>query len=84
MMVILGIIRRNKPAIKIKVIIVYVLLCSLCLAIPGIFGFAGNLFNPYWYLIAQIIYLIFGIIHVNLLHKYFKKHIDSSGNEHFV
>jgi uncharacterized protein with ParB-like and HNH nuclease domain len=44
---------------------------------PGFFGFAGNLFNPYWYLIAQIIYLIFGIIHVNLLHKYFKKHIDS-------
>ncbi|WP_292008965.1 TssN family type VI secretion system protein [Chryseobacterium sp.] len=77
MMVILGIIRRNKPAIKMKVIIIYFLLCSLCLAIPGFFGFAGNLFNPYWYLIAQIIYLIFGIIHVNLLHVYFKKHIDS-------
>ncbi len=60
-----------------KVIIIYFLLCSLCLAIPGFFGFAGNLFNPYWYLIAQIIYLIFGIIHVNLLHVYFKKHIDS-------
>lgn len=43
MMFILGIIRRNKPAIKIKVIIVYVLLCSLCLALPGVFGFAGNL-----------------------------------------
>lgn len=77
MMVILGVIRRNKPAIKIKVIIVYVLLCSLCLALPGFFGFSGNLFNPYWYLISQIIYLIFGIIHVNLLDRYFKKHIDS-------
>lgn len=77
MMVILGVIRRNKPAIKIKVIIVYVLLCSLCLALPGIFGFTRNLFNPYWYLIAQVIYLIFGIIHVNLLHRYFKKHIES-------
>ncbi len=77
MMVILGIIRRNKPAIKIKTIIIYVLLCSLCLAIPGIFGFAGNLFNPYWYLIAQIIYIILGIIHVNLSDRYFKKHFSS-------
>ncbi|WP_326983670.1 TssN family type VI secretion system protein [Chryseobacterium sp. MYb264] len=77
MMVILGVIRRNKPAIKIKTIIIYFLLCSLCLAIPGIFGFAGNLFNPYWYLISQIIYLILGIIHVNLLHRFFRKHIDS-------
>ena len=77
MMVILGAIRRNKPAIKIKTIIIYVLLCSLCLAIPGIFGFAGNLFNPYWYLIAQIVYLILGIIHVNLSDKYFKKHFSS-------
>ncbi len=79
MMVILGIIRRNKPAIRIKTIIIYFLLCSLCLAIPGIFGFAGNLFNPYWYLISQIIYLILGIIHVNLLHRFFRKHIDSLG-----
>lgn len=77
MMAILGVIRRNKPAIKIRVIIVYVLLCSLCLAVPGFFGFSGNLFNPYWYLISMIIYLLFGIIHVNLLHTYFRKHIQS-------
>jgi hypothetical protein len=78
MMVILGFIRRNKPAIQIKTIIIYVLLCSLCLAIPGVFGFAGNLFNPYWYLIAQIVYLILGIIHVNLSDRYFKKHFEST------
>lgn len=79
MMSILGFIRRSQPAIKIKVIIIYILLCSLCLAIPGLFGFSGNLFNPYWYLISQIIYFILGIIHVNMLHKYFKKHIPSFG-----
>lgn len=79
MMSILGFIRRSQPAIKIKVIIIYILLCSLCLAIPGLFGFSGNLFNPYWYLISQIIYLILGIVHVNLLHHYFKKHIPSFG-----
>lgn len=77
MMVILSAIRRSQPAIKIRTIIIYVLLCSLCLAIPGISGFTGNLFNPYWYLIAQIVYLILGIIHVNLSDRYFKKHFTS-------
>ncbi|CAA7392401.1 TssN family type VI secretion system protein [Chryseobacterium fistulae] len=79
MMVILGVIRKNTPSIKIKTIIVYILLGSLCLSIPGFLGFAGNLFNPYWYLIAQMYSLLVGIAHVNLLDKFFKKHIDSLG-----
>jgi hypothetical protein len=76
---IMSAIRRNQPAIKIKVIIIYVLLCSLCLAIPGFFGFSKNLFNPYWYLISQAIYLLLGIFHVNLMHRFFRKHIQSFG-----
>ena len=76
MFFILGLIRKARPAIQIKHIIIYVLLGGLCLALPGMFGFSGNLFNPYWYLISQIVYLIFGVLHVNLLHKFFRKHID--------
>ncbi len=78
MMFIMGIIRKNTPAVKLKHIIVYVLLCSICLALPGFFGFAGNLFNPYWYLGAQLIFLALGIVHVNLLHHYFRKHFTST------
>lgn len=78
MMFIMVRIRKNKPAIKIKHIIVYVLLCGLCLAIPGIFGFTRNLFNPYWYMGAQVLYLGLGILHVNLLHHYFRKHFISN------
>lgn len=77
MMTILGVIRKSQPAIKLKVIIIYVLLCSLCLALPGFFGFSGNLFNPYWYLASQLIYLALGILHVNLMHGYFRKHFKS-------
>ena len=83
MMVILGVIRRNKPAIKIKVIIIYVLLCSLCLASQAFLDLPGNLLIRTGTFIAQVIYLIFGIIHVNLL-KYFKKAHRFSGNEYFV
>lgn len=78
MMFIMVRLRKNKPAIQIKHIIIYVLLCGLSLAIPGVFGFMGNLFNPVFYLIAAIIYLGLGILHVNLLHHYFRKHFTSN------
>ncbi|MCT3832679.1 TssN family type VI secretion system protein [Elizabethkingia anophelis] len=78
MMFIMGIIRKNTPAVKLKHIIVYVLLGGLILAIPGFLGFTGNLFNPYWYLGAQVVFLGLGILHVNLLHHYFRKHFTST------
>lgn len=78
MMFIMVRIRKNKPAIKIRHIIIYVLLCGLCLALPGFLGFTQNLFNPYWYLGSQILFLGLGILHVNLLHHYFRKHFSST------
>lgn len=76
---VMALIRRAKPAIKLKHIILYVLLAGLVLALPGFLGFSGNLFSPYWYLFAQLVYLALGILHVNLLHHYFRKHIDKMG-----
>lgn len=67
----LGYLKKKSPKIKLKVLIVYLLLAGLCLAVPGIFGFSGNLFNPFWYLIAMLIYLFLGVLHVNLLNYYF-------------
>lgn len=69
-------IRKGKPAIKIKVIIIYVLLTSLAFVLLGLLGFAGNLFSPYWYLLSMLISLGLGILHVNLLHYYFRKHFE--------
>lgn len=76
MVFILSAIRRGRPAINIKTIIVYVLLCGLAIALPGFLGFSGNQFNPYWYLLAMVYFLGMGILHVNLLHHYFRKHFD--------
>lgn len=69
--IILGIMKKKLPKIKGKLIIIYVLLASLCIAIPGFLGFSGNMFNPYWYLLALIIYLFLGIFNVNLMGAYF-------------
>lgn len=69
--VVLGYMKKQTPKIKGKILIVYILLSSLCLALPGFFGFSGNLFNPFWYLFSMLVYLLLGILHVNLMSKHF-------------
>lgn len=73
MAVLLGYMKKKMPKVNNKVLIVYVLLSSLCIAVPGLLGFSGNMFNPYWYLLAMIIYLFLGIFQVNLLSYYFQE-----------
>lgn len=67
----LGLMKKQSPKVKAKVLIFYILLSGLCLAIPGFLGFSGNLYNPYWYLFSMLIYLFLGILHVNLISSYF-------------
>lgn len=76
MVMVLSAIGRTKSAINLKAIIVYLLLSSLVIALPGFLGFSGNQFNPYWYLLSMFFYLGMGILNVNLLHHYFRKHFD--------
>lgn len=57
LMTILGVMKKKMPKLKTKVFIFYILIGALCLGLPGLLGFSGNMFNPYWYILAQIIYL---------------------------
>lgn len=63
--------KKQTPKVKGKVLIIYILLSALCLAIPGFFGFTGNQFNPFFYLFSMLVYLLLGILHVNLVSTYF-------------
>lgn len=74
--VVLGAIRKATPAIKIKTIMVYILLCTFSIAIGGFLGFSANQFSPYWYLFAMLFYVGLGIFNVHLLHYYFRKHFQ--------
>lgn len=63
-------IKKKNKLIANKILIVYILIGILIIALPGLLGFAGNSFNPYWYLIAQLYYLGLGIWNVTLLQKF--------------
>lgn len=73
----LSYLKKKVKSVKNKTLIVYILISSLCIASVGLLGFSGNMFNPYWYLVALLIYLFLGIINVNMLHQYFKKEQQS-------
>ena len=70
LMTILGVMKKKMPKLKTKVFIFYILIGALCLGLPGLLGFSGNMFNPYWYIMAQIIYLPLGILHLNRMGNY--------------
>lgn len=63
--------KKKTPSLKTKALIIYTLVCALCLGLPGFLGITGNMFNPYWYLLVMIMMLSLGILHVNLLKTFF-------------
>lgn len=71
LMAILGVMKKKSPKLENKVFIFYILIGSLCLGLPGLLGFSGNMFSPYWYILAQLLYFPLGILHVNLMDGYF-------------
>jgi len=66
------VVQKKNVAANNRKLIVYLLLASIVLALPGLGGLAGNAFSPYWYIFSQAIYLALGILHVNLLGIYFR------------
>ena len=68
--IVLGYMKKQLPRIKGKTLIIYILLAGLCLALPGLLGFSGNMFNPYWYLFSMLFCFSLGILHVNLINKH--------------
>ncbi|HTB99073.1 MAG TPA: TssN family type VI secretion system protein [Ferruginibacter sp.] len=67
------VVKHVNETISNTTVIVFIILFGLVMAIPGLFGFVGDTFSPWYYLLAQLIYLLLGIIFVQLYYVYFKK-----------
>lgn len=61
--------KRNK-LLRNKKLIFYVLLTSLLLSLPALFGFIDYWFMPYVYLSLQILYGILGWYNIKLVHHF--------------
>lgn len=74
-------VKKKNKIFQNKTLIIYVLVASLIIALPGIGGLAGNMFSPFWYLFAQLFYFLIGIYHVYLLDVYFKRKTNNKKDE---
>jgi hypothetical protein len=67
--------KKKNQLLGNRKLIVFLLLYSLLMAIPGFFGFLENSFTPWYYMATQIIYLLMGIAFVHFYDHYIKKDI---------
>jgi hypothetical protein len=63
---------KKKFTIKTATLLLYILISGLCLSAPGFLGFSGNRFSPDLYIVAMVVYLILGVVNINLLQHFFK------------
>lgn len=72
LVVFLLLLQKKMPFIKNKEVLLYVIISGIILALPGVLGFSGNMFNPYWYLLASLFYFLMGLVHVYQMAKRFR------------
>lgn len=68
--------KRKNQLLSNKKLIVFVLLSGLIMAVPGLFGLVEGNFAPWYYMGAQLIYLLFGVAFVHFYDVYFKKDVQ--------
>lgn len=70
------VLKRKNQLLSNKKLIIFVLLYSLIMAIPGLFGLSGGNFAPWNYMAAQGIYLLLGVAFVHFYDVYFKREVQ--------
>lgn len=68
-------VKKKNPLINNKHLIIFILLNALLVGLPGLFGIVGNNFNPWYYLIAQLVYVFIGIGFMQGYNKYFHEQV---------
>ncbi len=68
----MAVVKRKNALVSNKKLIIFVLLYSLAMCLPGFLSFAGGSFVPWLYLVAQVYYLLMGAAFVQLYSIYFQ------------
>lgn len=67
----MSVVAKMNPLINNKQLIIFILVSVFIVGIPGLLGIADNSFSPWYYLLAQVIYLFIGIGFMKGYNKYF-------------
>ncbi len=70
------VVKKKNQLLSNRKLIIFVLLYSLVMALPGFFGLLQTSFTPWFYIIAQIIYLLLGIAFVHFYDSRIQKNVQ--------
>jgi len=71
----MSVIAKVNPLLSNKQLIIFTLVNALVVGIPGLLGISGNDFSPWYYLVAQLIYLFIGIGFMKAYNRYFHEKV---------
>jgi len=74
----MGVMKKKNQLLSNRRLIIFVLLYSLVMAVPGLFGLVQSGFTPWYYMIAQLVYLLLGIAFVHFYDKYIQKDVQQN------
>jgi hypothetical protein len=69
--------KKKNAALDNKTLIIFSLTCALLAGIQGFWGIIGDIFSPYYYAFAQLVYIAGGILYVQSLGKYISPKLKS-------
>lgn len=75
--VLMNIVKKKNALISNKKLIVFVLIQSIVIALPGFLGITGSSFSPWYYLLVQILYIFLGLLFIQYYNKYFHEQVKS-------
>ncbi|MDJ1493634.1 TssN family type VI secretion system protein [Cytophagaceae bacterium DM2B3-1] len=62
--------KKKNAVLDNKTLILFVLLSGAAIGIQGLWGIIGDVFSPYYYVLAQAVYLIGGVLYVQGLARF--------------
>lgn len=71
----MSVVAKVNPLINNKQLIIFILVNAFVVGLPGLLGITGNDFSPWYYLVAQLIYLFVGIGFMKAYNRYFHEKI---------
>lgn len=70
------VVKKKNELLSNRKLILFVLLYSLVMAVPGFFGLLQSSFTPWYYMIAQVIYLLLGVAFVHFYDNHIQKDVQ--------
>lgn len=70
------VVKKKNELLSNRKLIIFVLLYSLVMAVPGFFGLLQSSFTPWYYMIAQVIYLLLGVAFVHFYDNHIQKDVQ--------